>query len=78
MSCIYVVEASQTQKVKVEILQSSSIGCGTLTAPLKKVHQEASSILRGVFACSKRPHFNSTYAVRVPFLTGVAVYEKFF
>ena len=26
------------------------------------------------FAHYKRPHFNSTYVVRVPFLTGIAVF----
>ena len=37
--------------------------------------QEAGSILRLGFALSKRPHFNSVYLVRVPFLTGIAVSE---
>ena len=39
--------------------------------PFKTVSkvQEASSILRMGFALSKYPHFNSTYLVRVPFVT---------
>ena len=36
-------------------------------------NQKASSILRVGFARSKRPHFNSTNVVRVPFLNGIAV-----
>ena len=36
--------------------------------------QDASNILRVGFALSKWPHFNSTYLVRVPFLTGIAVH----
>ena len=37
--------------------------------------QEASIILRVGFALSKWPHFNSIYLVRVPFLTGIAVFS---
>ena len=40
--------------------------------------QEASIILRMGFALSKRPHFNSAYVVRVPFLTGITVFVKDF
>ena len=36
--------------------------------------QEASIVLRVGFSLSKWPHFNSIYLVRVPFLTGIAVY----
>ena len=36
--------------------------------------QEASIILGVYFALSKWPHFNSVYLVRVPFLTGIAVW----
>ena len=35
--------------------------------------QEASSILKVGFARSNRPYFDSTYVIRVPFLTGIAV-----
>ena len=37
--------------------------------------QEASIILMVGFALSKWPHFNSIHLVRVPFLTGIAVYD---
>ena len=36
-------------------------------------YQEISNNFRLGFAQSKRPHFNSVYLVRVPFLTGIAV-----
>ena len=36
-------------------------------------NQEASYNFKLGFAWSKRPHFNSVYLVRVPFLTGIAV-----
>ena len=39
----------------------------------KSKNQEASYNFRLGFALSKRPHFNSVYLVRVPFLTGIAV-----
>ena len=44
--------------------------------PLKRYfkHQEASYNFKLGFALSNRPHFNSVYLVRVPFLTGIAVY----
>ena len=35
--------------------------------------QEASYNFKLDFALSNRPHFNSVYIVRVPFLTGIAV-----
>ena len=38
--------------------------------------QEASYNFKLDFALSNRPHFNSVYLVRVPFLTGIAVYLK--
>ena len=43
--------------------------------PLKRSfkHQEASYNFKLGFALSNRPHFNSVYLVRVPFLTGIAV-----
>ena len=43
--------------------------------PLKRYfkHQEASYNFKLGFALSNRPHFNSVYLVRVPFLTGIAV-----
>ena len=37
-------------------------------------NEEASYNFKLVFALSKRPHFNSVYLVRVPFLTGIAVH----
>ena len=36
-------------------------------------NQEASYNFKLGFALSIRPHFNSVYLVRVPFLTGIAV-----
>ena len=36
-------------------------------------NQEASYNFKLGFALSKRPHFNSVYLARVPFLTGIAV-----
>ena len=36
-------------------------------------NQKASYNFKLGFALSKRPHFNSIYLVRVPFLTGIAV-----
>ena len=30
---------------------------------------------KGIFFQSKNPHFNTVYVVRVPFLTGIAVYK---
>ena len=44
--------------------------------PLKRYfkHQEASYNFKLGFALSNRPHFNSVYLVRVPFLTGIAVW----
>ena len=36
--------------------------------------KEASSILKVGFGLSKRPHFHRAYLVRVPFLTGIAVF----
>ena len=36
-------------------------------------NQEASYNFKLGFALSNRPHFNSVYLVRVPFLTGIAV-----
>ena len=46
--------------------------------PLKKYNknQEASYNFKLGFALSNRPHFNSVYLVRVPFLTGIAVYNS--
>ena len=43
--------------------------------PFKKYNknQEASYNFKLGFALSNRPHFNSVYLVRVPFLTGIAV-----
>ena len=43
--------------------------------PLKRYlkNQEASYNFKLGFALSKRPHFNSVYLVRVPFLNGIAV-----
>ena len=43
--------------------------------PLKRYfkHQEASYNFKLGFALSNRPHFNSVYLVRVPFLTSIAV-----
>ena len=38
-----------------------------------KKNQEASYNFKLYFALSNRPHFNSVYLVRVPFLTGIAV-----
>ena len=45
--------------------------------PLKRYfkHQEASYNFKPGFALSNRPHFNSVYLVRVPFLTGIAVHS---
>ena len=45
--------------------------------PLKRYfkHQEASYNFKLGFALSNRPHFNSVYLVRVPLLTGIAVYK---
>ena len=37
-------------------------------------NQEAGYNFRLGFALSNRPHFNSVYLVRVPFLTSIAVY----
>ena len=44
--------------------------------PLKRYfkHQEASYNFKLGFALSNRPHFNSVYLVRGPFLTGIAVF----
>ena len=44
--------------------------------PLKKYNknQEASYNFKLGFALSNRPHFNSVYLVRVPFLNGIAVH----
>ena len=36
-------------------------------------NEEVSYNFKLVFTLSKRPHFNSVYSVRVPFLTGIAV-----
>ena len=43
--------------------------------PFKKYNknQEASYNFKLGFALSNRPHFNSVYLVRVPFLNGIAV-----
>ena len=41
-----------------------------------KKNQEASYNFKLDFALSNRPHFNSVYLVRVPFLTGIAVSVK--
>ena len=48
--------------------------------PLKRYfkHQEASYNFKLGFALSNRPHFNSVYLVRVPFLTGIAVLHIIF
>ena len=40
--------------------------------------QEASYYFKLGFALSNRPHFNSVYLVRVPFLTGIAVWLRHF
>ena len=44
--------------------------------PFKKYNknQEASYNFKLGFALSNRPHFNSVYLVRVPFLKGIAVH----
>ena len=44
--------------------------------PFKKYNknQEASYNFKLGFALSNRPHFNSVYLVRVPFLNGIAVF----
>ena len=39
-------------------------------------YQETSYNFRLGFALSNRPHFNSTYLLRVPFSSGIAVYWK--
>ena len=39
-------------------------------------NQEASYNSKLDFALSNRPHFNSVYLVRVPFLTGIAVLKN--
>ena len=39
-----------------------------------KKNQEASYNFKLGFALSNRPHFNSVYLVRVPFLNGIAVF----
>ena len=46
--------------------------------PLKRYfkNQEASYNFKLGFALSNRPHFNSVYLVRVPFLTGIAVLDN--
>ena len=36
-------------------------------------NQKASYNFKLAFSLSNRPHFNSVYLVRVPFLTGIAV-----
>ena len=41
-------------------------------------NQEASYNFKLGFALSNRPHFNSVYLVRVPFLNGIAVYYYVF
>ena len=43
--------------------------------PFKKYNknQEASYNFKLGFALSNRPHFNSVYLVRLPFLTGIAI-----
>ena len=38
--------------------------------------QEASNILKVCYALSKCPHFHRAYLIRVPFLTGIAVYAQ--
>ena len=38
-------------------------------------YQETSYNFRLGFALSNRPHFNSTYLLRVPFSSGIAVYQ---
>ena len=38
-------------------------------------NQEGSYNFKLGFALSKRPHFNSVYLVRVPFLNGIAVHS---
>ena len=46
--------------------------------PFKKYNknQEASYNFKLGFALSNRPHFNSVYLIRVPFLNGIAVPMK--
>ena len=41
-----------------------------------KKNQEASYNFKLDFDLSNRPHFNSVYLVRVPFLTGIAVFKS--